>query len=333
MMMSQLSRVFFSGLCTFFVVFCPLNQLYAQEQQSDDELTPAEIKRLNDEMNLSADKVNTKNELLAIDSLLMQRELEVEMELFPADDLYGSWSNKHVKAYAGITIPDQYTIDVSSFVMPIKGKVTSKFGKRRRSFHYGTDVKLSTGDTIVAAFDGKVRVKQYERRGYGYYLVLRHPNGLETVYGHLSRFLVDQDQTVKAGEPIGLGGNTGRSTGPHLHFECRFLGMAINPQFIVDFENGCTHDEKYVFNKRTSGRVTSAKYASSTKAKTAVKKSGTTASTKTTATGAVKYHKVRKNETLSHISLRYGVSVTELCRMNGISKRTTLKIGQAIRYS
>ena len=107
-------------------------------------------------------------------------------------------------------------------------RITDVFGyrPRRRRAHYGLDIKVYVGDTIRAAFDGKVRVvKNQGRRGYGKYVVIRHDNGLETVYGHLSKQLVDTNQLVKAGEPIALGGNTGRSTGSHLHFETRFLSL------------------------------------------------------------------------------------------------------------
>lgn len=134
-------------------------------------------------------------------------------------------------------------------------RITSKYGPRRRRMHKGIDLKVLKGDTIRAAFNGKVRIKAFERRGYGYYVVLRHPNGLETIYGHLSKILVEENQIVRAGETIGLGGNTGRSTGSHLHFETRFLGQAINPAEIIDFENGVPHQDTYVFhNVKINGR-------------------------------------------------------------------------------
>ena len=101
--------------------------------------------------------------------------------------------------------------------------------------HNGLDIKVYIGDTIRAAFSGRVRIVRYERSGYGKYVVIRHDNGLETIYGHLSKQLVKEDQFVKAGEVIGLGGNTGRSTGSHLHFETRLLGQVINPEFLFDF--------------------------------------------------------------------------------------------------
>ena len=115
--------------------------------------------------------------------------------------------------------------------------------------HNGLDLKVNIGDTIVAAFDGKVRIVKYERRGYGKYVVIRHDNGLETVYGHLSKQLVEENQLVKAGEVIGLGGNTGRSTGSHLHFETRFLGIAINPIYMFDFPKQDIVADTYTFRK------------------------------------------------------------------------------------
>lgn len=183
------------------------------------------------------------------DAMRQQKpELAVDEE-----DLFNyNWSSQSITtAYAGLTVPQTKDIDVSGYVAPIRGKVTSGYGWRPRfgRMHKGIDLNLNVGDTVVAAFDGRVRITRFERKGYGYYVVLRHDNGLETVYGHLSRFLVKPDQYVKAGEPIALGGNTGRSTGPHLHFETRFMGLAINPAVIIDFENYVTHKDIFTFDK------------------------------------------------------------------------------------
>ena len=148
--------------------------------------------------------------LTTVDSLALQKQIRAEQSEYPA--------------YGNAIIPDTYTIDLTGFHMPTPStKITSPFGPRWRRMHNGLDLKVNIGDTIVAAFDGKVRIVKYERRGYGKYVVIRHDNGLETVYGHLSKQLVEENQLVKAGEVIGLGGNTGRSTGSHLHFETRFL--------------------------------------------------------------------------------------------------------------
>ncbi|MDR1097210.1 MAG: peptidoglycan DD-metalloendopeptidase family protein [Tannerella sp.] len=256
---------------------------------------------------LAVAKLDEYNELLAAENLM-----------FPADELYNSnWDTVHVNPFlnAEIEFPDAYNIDCSSFTMPVDQeqiRVTSKYGPRRRRMHRGIDLGLHVGDTVRAAFDGKVRIKSYERRGYGYYLVLRHPNGLETVYGHLSKFLVRENQHIHAGEPIALGGNTGRSTGPHLHFETRFLGKDINPSEIIDFENKTPHKDEYVFHN--------------------IKINGKKSNIYSTSADAIAVHRVKQGETLGLIARRYGTSVAELCRLNGISQTSTLSIGQSIRF-
>ena len=185
------------------------------------------------------------------------REAAIDNEIFNS-----YWNSDRVNPYGNaVTIPEHHNIDVSEFHSPCPGQITSKLRFRSRfgRMHYGTDLKLQVGDTVRAAFSGKVRLTKYEGRGYGYYVVVRHDNGLETVYGHLSRFLVKPNQYVKAGEPIALGGNTGRSTGAHLHFETRYLGIPINPAAIIDFENQVPHKDVFAFDKRTYGK--SQKYA------------------------------------------------------------------------
>ena len=172
----------------------------------------------------------------------------------PEFDIYTEgWDSKLVNCYAGVAVPQTADIDVSKFAIPHPGYITSPYGyrKRFRRMHKGVDLKVNIGDTIRAAFDGRVRITNFERRGYGYYVVVRHTNDLETVYGHLSGFLVEPGAYVKAGDPIALGGNTGRSTGPHLHFETRYMGYAINPCAIFDFANQTTHTDTFTFDKRT----------------------------------------------------------------------------------
>jgi len=310
------------GITVF--TFCLfLSNVVFSQNRNEKSITPEELKIVNSNSKLVADKANTKMETAAIDSIRMLREIEEEEEDTPADELYeGIWDNQFVKAYSGVAIPDSFRIDLTSFVMPVQGKITSPFGPRRRRFHYGTDLKLQTGDTVVAAFDGKVRVEQYERRGYGNYLVLRHPNGLETVYGHLSEFLVIDGETVVAGQPIALGGNTGRSSGSHLHFECRFLGQAIDPSDIVDFDNFCTYDDSYLFlksqvNELSAHNTNYSKYANKF----------------TTPSHRITYYHVRTGDTLSKIAKRFGVSVTQICRLNGLRPYSRLRVGRIIRCS
>lgn len=191
------------------------------------------------------------------------------------------------------------------FYMPVDGELRSHFGWRRSRYHYGVDLKLRTGDTVYAAFDGKVRYARYNYGGYGNIVVMRHYNGAETYYAHLSKFLVDTNQYVRAGTPIGLGGSTGRSTGPHLHFEVRMYGNAIDPEEIIDFENGtlisdtmAVHSDVFKYLKEMRAR---------------------------------KYHRVRSGETLSALARRYHTSVGAICRLNGIRSTDVIRIGQNLR--
>lgn len=253
--------------------------------------------------------------LKSVDSLALQKQIRAEQSEYPALSLYPNWNNQYVHAYGNAIIPETYTIDLTGFHMPTPStKITSPFGPRWRRMHNGLDLKVNIGDTIVAAFDGKVRIVKYERRGYGKYVVIRHDNGLETVYGHLSKQLVEENQLVKAGEVIGLGGNTGRSTGSHLHFETRFLGIAINPIYMFDFPKQDIVADTYTFRK-TKG----------------VKRAGSHDTQ--VADGTIRYHKVKSGDTLSRIAKLRGVSVSTLCKLNRIKPTTTLRIGQVLRCS
>lgn len=175
-----------------------------------------------------------------------------EITISEIDEQYG-WDSPRVNCYDGITVPATAKIDVTGFYMPVPGQLTSSYGYRPRfrRMHRGVDLNLNTGDTVRAAFNGRVRIVNYEAGGYGKYVVIRHDNGLETVYAHFSKHLVERNQFVKAGEPIGLGGNTGRSFGAHLHFETRYMGVAVNPAAIIDFGNATVHSDVFTFNKTT----------------------------------------------------------------------------------
>ena len=255
--------------------------------------------------------------LKAIDSVALIRQIKKEMAAYPSFDLYPEWTNAYAHNYKNVVLPDSFKIDLSEFCMPTTNtKITSKFGPRRRRLHNGIDVKVYIGDTIRSAFSGKVRVvkDQGRRKGYGKYVIIRHENGLETVYAHLSKQLVNEDQYVESGEVIGLGGNTGRSTGSHLHFETRFLGQAINPALIFDFERQDIVAESYLFLK---GNNRYRRNNSSTMV----------------SDGNVQYYKVRKGDSLSRISKKTGVSIDRLCKLNGITRRTTLRVNQVLKCS
>ena len=259
--------------------------------------------------------------LKAVDSVALIRQIEAEKSAYPAYSLYPNWSHDRVHAFGNtVTIPDTFRIDLTGFHMPTTNtKITSKFGPRRRRMHNGLDVKVYIGDTIRAAFSGKVRMVKYERRGYGKYVVIRHENGLETIYGHLSKQLVDEDQYVEAGEVIGLGGNTGRSTGSHLHFETRFLGQAINPALLFDFEKQDIVADSYLYQKSRS------KYQRTT--------TGSNSNMMASSDGTIRYHKVRSGDSLSRIAKLTGTSIDTLCKLNHITRQTILRPGQVLRCS
>ena len=248
-------------------------------------------------------------------------------DIEPEPDIYmEGWNSKRVNPFKESDVPNSKVIDVTGYHMPVPGRVTSAYGYRARfgRMHKGVDLALRSNDTVYAAFSGKVRLTNYEAKGYGNYVILRHPNGLETVYGHLNRALVKPNQTVKAGQPIGLGGSTGRSTGPHLHFETRYMGYAINPQAIFDFERHTTHTDTYTFSKSTYTQPRS--YAPKTTLakndKENTYKSGTNNKTSYT---------VKKGDSLASIARSYGMSATTLRKINGMNPTDKIHVGQVLK--
>lgn len=287
---------------------------------------------------LLARQAPINRKIKAIDSLALVKQIKAEKALHPAYSLYNNWDTEHVHAYGNTAqLPDTFRIDLRGFHMPTTHTlITSKFGPRWRRMHNGIDVKVYIGDTIRSAFDGRVRIVKYEGRGYGKYVVIRHDNGLETIYGHLSSQLVREGAYVKAGQPIGLGGNTGRSTGSHLHFETRVLGQVINPEFIFDFPNQDITSDSYLFIRGANmydwqrkkalaalGKGEDLKTVVATNEKTTSKKNGS----------PMRYHKVRKGDTLSKLARKYRISVNQLCKLNGISTNKSLRPGQVLRCS
>ncbi len=279
----------------------------------------------------------------AVDTLALQDILYREENASPASQLYSEWSKKYVHVKS--EVPDSFRINLKGFCMPTTSRViTSNFGKRWGRMHKGLDIKVYIGDTIRAAFSGKVRIVDYEASGYGNYVVIRHHNGLETIYGHMSKHLVKEDQVVKAGDPIGLGGNTGRSTGSHLHFETRLCGMALNPALMFDFKNqdvtgdsymfrASTHDRESVQANKVNGVQTSS--SSSEVSASAPQKStskGSSSSSKTNK-AATRYHKVEKGETLYSIARKRNTTVDNLIKLNRLKKNASIRPGQILRYS
>jgi murein DD-endopeptidase MepM/ murein hydrolase activator NlpD len=203
----------------------------------------------------------------------------------------------------------------SNYELPHFGAVVSRFGWRRYRYHYGTDLKGVTGDNIYCVFDGVVRIA-VRNKTYGNVVIVRHYNGLETFYAHCSKMLVSPNQEVKAGELIGLIGNTGRSRGPHLHFEVRYKGSAFNPEYMIDFENKQLKSDTLVLTKEVFNYKNT--YS-------------TSSSSSSSGTGNVAgYHKVKSGETLSSIAKRYRTSVSNLKNINGL-KSDFIREGQRLK--
>ena len=275
----------------------------------------------------------------AVDSVALQRIIYTENYDSPAEDLYEDWSNQY--AHRETTLPDTFRISLKDFCMPTDSRlITSNFGARWGRQHKGLDIKVYIGDTIRAAFSGKVRVVRYEGRGYGKYVVIRHYNGLETIYGHMSKQLVEEDQEVRAGDPIGLGGNTGRSTGSHLHFETRLCGVALNPALMFDFRNQDVIDDYYIFRKssykRESVVANRLRGVGGTSIRTDEADEDVELATAAPAASYAQdshFHKVKRGETLYSIAKHRGTTVSAIMKLNHLKKNAKLRAGQILKYN
>jgi murein DD-endopeptidase MepM/ murein hydrolase activator NlpD len=249
---------------------------------------------------------------------------------------YKSWDTLCVRRYSEIApaIGDSISLPLfndnsTGFVIPVEGSFLSPFGYRGRRVHSGVDIKLEAGDPVGVAFDGVVRMaRRYS--GYGNCVVVRHYNGLETLYGHLSKIKVKVNQQVKAGDIIGLGGHTGRATCNHLHFETRFQGNAFNPKELINFDTYSLLSDTFAVTRATYGLsrdyipgsssnellADDSKFISKSKAKSSKSK---------------KYHTIKNGDTLSAVSRKYGTSVKQLCSINGIKPSKKLQLGTKIR--
>lgn len=276
---------------------------------------------LEQEQSLPADSVMVEDETvesdLSNDSLRLDWNSEkfVFNDSIPCDSMYhGIWDGSRVNPYqiSIDSVPDSFLVDCRGFYPPNVNVVTSECGERWGRFHAGTDMRLKIGDTVRAAFDGKVRITRVgvKKKGYGYFVMIRHNNGLETLYGHLSKVLVQPNQVVKAGEPIALGGNTGRSTGPHLHFEFRYLGNPINPKRILEMKEDSVYvkADTYLIERKTTFKEYY-DYLHS----------------------PIKYYKIKQGDNLGRIARKHHTTVARLCKLNHIKSTTLLRVGRRIR--
>ena len=210
---------------------------------------------------------------------------------------------------------------------PFQGDVyyRGKFGMRRGRRHQGVDLPLKTGDPIYATFTGKVRMSKY-LGAYGNVIIIRHENGLETFYAHLSKRHVEVGDWVNAGDVIGLGGSTGRSTGPHLHFETRYNGFAFDPQWLIDFKTGTLRHRLFVLKKKYFNIYSNYEQDFEDEMKNEEEDKKEDAEK-----AAMKYYTIKSGDTLGRIAINNGTTVNALCRLNGITPKTTLRIGRRIR--
>lgn len=224
------------------------------------------------------------------------------------------------KEYPKDSIPEEVDLilvdSLHNYCPPILGTVRSGYSFRRTREHQGIDIPLQYGDTIRAAFDGVVRYCNGGRAtgGYGNMIVLRHSNGLETYYGHLSKYIVHKGEMIKAGEIIGYGGSTGRSTGPHLHFETRYKGQTFDPQRLIDFETGALRDTLFTIYKHYFSIYSHY---------------GQTDEESKAASNRI-VHTIRSGDTLGRLAVKYNTTIDKICRLNSISRSTTLRIGRRL---
>ena len=243
------------------------------------------------------------------------------------------WNDTQTNPY-GIEqseLPAQWSIwlvdSLDQYHCPFQGSVyyRGKFGIRRGRRHQGVDLPLKTGDPIYAAFTGKVRMSKYFG-AFGNLVVIRHDNGLETFYAHLSKRSVEVGDWVNAGDVIGLGGSTGRSTGPHLHFETRYNGFAFDPQWLIDFEKGILRHRLFVLKKKYFNIYSNYEQDFEDEMKNEEDDKKEDAERE-----AMRWYTIKSGDTLGRIAINNGTTVNALCRLNGIKPTTTLKIGRKIR--
>jgi murein DD-endopeptidase MepM/ murein hydrolase activator NlpD len=240
-----------------------------------------------------------------------QWDISDSLKYIPAYDDYCHWEQSSIwgKRENLTKISDDIKIaliqDSCQFSAPVIGRITSRYGWRKGRPHYGVDVKLLKGDSVASIFEGVVRIAKYSR-SYGYVVVVRHANGLESLYAHLSKLMVKSGDVVDAGTTIGKGGNTGRSFGSHLHLEMRYLGEPFNPSdvFAITDTSFALQDEILTLNKHS--------FDLAKKARTR------------------RYYKVRSGDSLWRIAKRQHVSINKLCKLNKISRKKTLRIGQRL---
>lgn len=309
------------------------------------------------------DSANRKNETIAtlsresdlvqFNGILNKRIHTIVSSFNPP--LKNSWSNDNVFSYSSsflanmkdtiwLCLNEYDEHNSSDFCFPMKKiRVNSRYGPRSGRYHNGIDLNLRVGDTIYAMFSGKVRYAKFNTGGFGNLVILRHFNSLETFYAHLSKFLVNPNDWVAVGQPIALGGNTGRSTGPHLHLEVRFYEAAINPEEIIDFENLTLRKENLFLHKqlfrpgaKPSNEIEGIAFNQVANFKDTISNMNNTEHENPIVRPVIKvpkkkYHQIISGDTLTKIAKKYATTVANLCKLNGISVTSNLVVGRNLR--
>jgi len=324
-------------ICFIGYLILPISHIHATETLGSDTVR-ALVFNSNSSIASSVRDLTGSQLIQLIDSLLDQKELPSEMlkqlvevvgeialeeeevpvalsgfyddSEYPSNSFYGNWDNYKMHPIISseeekITLVLQDSINNCTFYPPIKGLITSNYGWRDGRSHHGIDIDLQVWDPVHSAFDGMVRVARHHPT-YGRVVVVRHYNGLETLYAHLHRLKVKPGDVVEAGQVVGLGGSSGRSTGSHLHFEVRFRGRPLNPRSIIEFNANRLESDSIVLMANKWGNYTCFP-------------------------AGINYYTVQKGDFLVKIANRYGTSVQRLCELNGINRKSTLRIGKKLR--
>lgn len=239
------------------------------------------------------------------------------------------WSNTVYNPYKGISVkfPLKISFKDSTYASPISRKkvVTSRYGWRWGRAHQGIDIDLITGDSLFAMFDGIVRMAVYNG-GLGHAVVIRHYNGLETTYAHMSRYGVKANDTVKKGQYIGKGGRSGNARGSHLHLVVSYQGQYIHPDYLFKFDESNKIHGKELFVMRPWTKA----YYYSSRRLPKIEHIKSEEELALFESREKKLYIVQKGDTLSRISRRNNVSIEALCKTNSISRNTILRVGQKL---
>lgn len=276
---------------------------------------------------------------------------EIAQRLDTLDVYSKNWGTTSLFAYKEVQIsdiPDVIEInlikDISEFHVPKQGSVISKYSWRKGRMHKGVDIPVKVGDPIYATFDGKIRIANYNTGGYGFFVIIRHHNGLETWHGHMCKLNVKSGDYVKAGQVIGFGGSTGRSTGPHLHYEIRYCDMTFDPEYLIDFENGELRYMTFSLEKSFLNSLSRASElldeddsfkmpdidGSDSVSEDILSVIDKEKEIEQAAKRAV-YHVIKSGDMLGRLAIKYGVSIDQICRLNNMNRNTVLKLGRKIR--